>query len=65
MTSARKVTNRVIELAEEGIITWESIAMAALCYMSEYDVADMAHDNEWLADEEEDSNEDETDTDTE
>lgn len=65
MSSARKVTNRVIELAEEGIITWESIAMAALCYMSEDDVADMAHDYEWPIEEEQESDDDETDTDSE
>ena len=42
----RKVTNELIELAEQGIITWESIAMAALCYLSESDVEDMAQANE-------------------
>ena len=42
----RQVTNELIELAEEGVISWEQIAMAALCYLSEDDVKDMAHENE-------------------
>jgi hypothetical protein len=42
----REITNKLIEMVEEGVITWESIAMACLVYMSEDDVSDMAHDNE-------------------
>lgn len=42
----RKVTNELIEQAQEGALSWESIAMAALCYLSEDDVKDMAHANE-------------------
>ena len=52
-SNVRKATNEVIELAEQGVISWESVALAALRYMSEDDVADMAHDNEWLTEEEE------------
>lgn len=52
-SNVRKATLEVIELAEQGIISWESVALAALRYMSEADVADMAHDNEWLSEEEE------------
>ena len=35
MTSTRKVTNELIELAEEGVITWESIALAIGVYLTE------------------------------
>ena len=52
-SNVRKATNEIIELAEQGVISWESVALAALRYMSEDDVADMAHDNEWLTEEEE------------
>ena len=56
----RKVTNKLIELVEDGALSWEAVARAALCYMSEDDVADMARSNELIADEE---TEDETDED--
>ena len=39
---SRKYTIKMIELAEEGVISWESIARSALSYMSEADVEDMA-----------------------
>lgn len=52
-SNVRKTTLEVIELAEQGVLSWESVALAALRYMSEDDVADMAHDNEWLTEEEE------------
>jgi hypothetical protein len=56
-SNVRKATLEIIELAEQGLITWESVALAALRYMSEDDVADMAHDNEWLTEEEEQGDE--------
>lgn len=49
----RKATNKVIEMAEEGVLSWETIARAALNYMSEDEVADMAQYNEFIEDEEE------------
>ena len=39
---------KVIELAELGILSWETIAREALQYMSEDDVADMANSCDWL-----------------
>jgi hypothetical protein len=39
--NARQNTNKLIELAEEGAISWESIARECLAYMSESDVSDM------------------------
>ena len=53
MGNVRKATNKVIEMAEEGVLSWEAIARAALDYMSEDEVADMAQCNEFIEDEEE------------
>lgn len=39
---SREATNKMYELAEEGLVSWESIAKACLGYMSEADVQDMA-----------------------
>ena len=50
----RKVTNQLLELIEEGVLDPLSVLKSCLCYMSEDDVADMAHDNELLVEEEED-----------
>ena len=54
MGNVRKATNKVIEMAEEGVLSWEAIARATLDYMSEDEVADMAQCNEFIEDEEED-----------
>ena len=50
----REATEKLIDLAEEGVLSWETIARAALNYMSEDEVADMAKYNEFIEDEEED-----------
>ena len=54
----RKHTNRLIELAEDGVISWEDIARMALNYMSEDEVEDMARGTfEYLEDNEEEDEE--------
>ena len=53
----REVTEKLIDLAEDGVLSWEAIARAALDYMSEDEVADMAQCNELIEDEEEDEEE--------
>ena len=58
MGNVRKATNKVIEMAENCIISWETIARAALQYMSEDEVADMAQCNEFIEDEDEEEEED-------
>ena len=58
MRNVRKATNKLIEMAENCIISWETIARAALQYMSEDEVADMAQCNEFIDDEFEDEEED-------
>ena len=56
----REATNRILELVEEGLLDRDTVIMACLKYMSEDDVADMAHANEFFLDEdEEDEEEDE------
>ena len=53
----REATEKLIDLAEEGALSWETIARAALQYMSEDEVADMAQCNEFIDDEFEDEEE--------
>lgn len=53
----RKVTNQILELVEDGILDPQVVMEACLKYMSEDDVADMAHCNELILEEEEDDTE--------
>lgn len=48
----RQATTQLIEMVEDGLLTWEDIAMAALNYMSESDVKDMAECNDFIEDNE-------------
>ena len=50
----REATNRIYELCDMGTLSWEQVGQAALQYMSEDDVADMARSNEWFSDDDED-----------
>jgi hypothetical protein len=49
---SREATNKVLELIEDGILDRDTVIMACLKYMSEDEVADMAHINEFFVDEE-------------
>ena len=49
----REATCKVIDLAEDGALSWEAIARECLTRMSEDDVADMGHELGWLDDDEE------------
>ena len=42
MSDVRQVTCQLIDLVDDGLLTWEQIARECLSYMSERDVADMA-----------------------
>ena len=44
----RSITLKVIKLAENGILSWETVARECLQEMSEDDVADMAFSCDWL-----------------
>ena len=52
--ATRKITNKLLEMVEEGILDPQAVLEACLMYMSEDDVADMAHVNELIFEEEED-----------
>lgn len=39
---SRKATNKLLEAAAEGMLTWQQVAEAALRYLSEAEVAHMA-----------------------
>jgi hypothetical protein len=41
---ARIYTNHLVSLAEDELITWESLARACLGYMSEHDTKQLAED---------------------
>jgi hypothetical protein len=55
MSDVRKATDQILEMVEEGILDKDIVIMACLKYMSEDDVADMAHCNEFFLNEEEES----------
>ena len=41
-TMTREMTSKLIDMADEGVISWESVALACLRYFPESDIADMA-----------------------
>ena len=61
----REATNRILELIDEGVLRAETVVMACLKYMSEDEVADMAHINEFaqLWEDEEDEDDDDVEWD--
>ena len=48
----RQATDKILEMVEEGILDKDTVIMSCLKYMSEDDVADMAHSNEFFINEE-------------
>ena len=54
----RQATDKILEMVEQGILDKDTGIMSCLKYMSEDDVADMAHSNEFFINEEEDDEED-------
>lgn len=46
----REATNKIIAMAEEGLISWNDLALMALKWMSEDDVASMLKANEVFVD---------------
>jgi hypothetical protein len=47
---SREATKKLIENIEEGLFTYEQVALACLRYMSEQDVKDMAEAEEFIED---------------
>ena len=54
MSGVRQATDKILEMVEEGVLDRDTVIMSCLKYMSEDDVADMAHANEFFINEEED-----------
>jgi|TARA_R100000501_G_C2628714_1_gene123036 hypothetical protein len=48
----RQATDKILEMVDDGILDKDMVIMACLKYMSEDDVADMAHCNEFFLNEE-------------
>ena len=44
----REATNKILEMLEEGVLDKDNVILACLKYMSEDEVADMAHINEFF-----------------
>ena len=53
MSDVRQATDKILEMVEEGILDKDTVIMSCLKYMSEDDVADMAHSNEFFINDEE------------
>lgn len=51
---AREMTNKLLEAVEEGILDRGTVILACVKYMSEDEVADMCHVNDFLDDDDED-----------
>ena len=57
--SVRQNTNKVLELMEEGVLSWETWARETLAYLSERQVTEIAETLELLEEEEEEDYEEE------
>lgn len=51
--NTRQATNKLLEYVEEGLLDKDTVIMACVKYMSEDDVADMCHVNEFFYGDEE------------
>jgi hypothetical protein len=63
--TVRKTTCQILEMVDEGLLDAKTVLQAALMYMSEYDVADMAHANELIVEDEDEEPDDIDDRTTE
>ena len=51
---SRPVTSELLDMAEQGMLDWETLARDALGWMSEDEVAEFARRNDYITDSEED-----------
>lgn len=58
---ARKITNKLIEMMEDGSLDPALLARLALGYMSEDEVRDMAESNELILDDDDDDDDEDED----
>ena len=49
---SRPVTSELLDLAEQGVLTWEQLARDALGWMSEAEVQRFAQSNDYLQEQE-------------
>ncbi len=56
---SRPVTSELLDLAEQGVIDWETLARDALGWLSEAEVAEFARRNDYIQDNEDEECEDE------
>ena len=49
---SRPVTSELLDLAEQGVLTWEQLARDALGWMSEAEVQQFAQSNDYLQEQE-------------
>jgi len=59
----REATCKLLEMVEEGVLDRDNVIMACVKYMSEDDVADMCHINDFFYDEDEHEDDEEEDDD--
>ena len=57
----REATCKLLEMVEEGVLDRDNVIMACVKYMSEDNVADMCHINDFFYDGDEDDEEDDDD----
>ncbi len=50
---SRPVTSELLDLAEQGVLDWETLARDALGWMSESEVAEFARRNDYIQEEDE------------
>ena len=50
--NVREDTNKLLEMVEDEVLSKDQVIMACVKYMSESDVADMCHINEFFYEEE-------------
>lgn len=53
----RQATDKLLEAIENGLLDRDTVIMACVKYMSEDEVADMCHHNEFFFDEEDEEGE--------
>ena len=53
----REYTNKLLEMVEEGILDRDNVILACVQYMSEADVKDMMECNEFINEEDEETEE--------
>lgn len=61
----RRITNKLLDMIDEGLVDRDTVIQACLMYMSEDEVADMCHCNEFiLAQDDEDQTDEDVDVDS-